>query len=229
MINKVLKALSCLVALGATQVAAATYEIDGYIIDDVYGEAANGFQSRLFHSQTCGQMCGYWIDAPTSASGTWNSDTGAIEFSLGLADGGSVVVTGNLLVSGSRSTSTAGFEGVYTQAPLSFAFSADSAYGSVVESFSFADIWFNPEANGYSDGLISLWGDNGRYDYYAQNSTYHDGYYLSAGQSCQEFGDCYGLDLRLTISPVPLPASFGLLVFGVGGMFGARRFKKKRS
>ena len=215
MIKSLLKVVPLALVLSAGAVAAKTYNITG-VIDTT----ANGFGSSLFHDQNYGQMSGSMVDDPLNASGTWNSNTGAISFTMDLAYGGSVSVTGNLLVS-NRAPSSIGYTGVYTASPLQFAFSAASQFGSTVMNFSFADVWHNPEANGFGNGMISLWGDNGMF------SQLYNPYY---GNTCKYYQNKrLGTDLRLEISAVPLPASMGFLLAGLGGLFGVRRFRKGKT
>ena len=212
--KRFLKIVPMALMLSAGAVSAKTYNITG-VIDTT----ANGFGSSVFHEQNHGQMSGSAVDDPLNASGTWNSDTGAISFSMDLAAGGSVAVTGNLLVNDGR-TSSQGFTGVYTSSPLQFAFSAASQFGETIMNFSFADVFHNPEANGIKDGVISLWGDNGVFDT-AQYGKWNLCKYSSY--------NCVGTDLRLEIAAVPLPASMLLLLGGIGGLAGMRRFKSKKT
>ncbi|MFV2054177.1 VPLPA-CTERM sorting domain-containing protein [Aliiroseovarius sp. YM-037] len=201
------KALPFLFIALAPAANAATYDING-----VLDYSANGFRTSLFHSQTCGRMCGYEVEDPTSATGTWDSVTGALSATMNLLHGGYVSITGNLLMS-DRGDSSLGFQGLYTDTPLSFAFSPDSQYGATTMGFSFMDRWHNGEANGLGNGMISLWGDNGNW----------------SQQNCRQQGsECVGVDLRLQVSPapVPLPGSIGFLMAGMGGFAYLRRKKK---
>lgn len=218
MFKRWMKVVPLALMLSAGAASAKTYNITG-VIDGV----ANGFGSSLFHDQYGGRMSGSEVDDPLNASGTWNSHTGAINFTMDLEQGGSVTVTGNLLVNESR-ISSIGSTGVYTASPLQFAFSAASQFGATIMNFSFADVFHNPEANGVKDGVISLWGDNGvfneaqyQYGSYSYNKCGYNGY------------NCLGTDLRLQIAAVPLPASMLLLLGGIGGLAGLRRFKSKKA
>lgn len=214
MFKQMLKIVPVALMLSAGAAAAKTYTITG-VIDTV----ANGFGSSVFHNQNSAQMNGGAVDDPLNASGTWNSNTGAIDFTMDLAEGGSVTVTGNLLVNAAR-TSSIGSTGVYTDSPLQFAFSAASQFGETIMNFSFADVFHNPEANGVNDGVISLWGDNGVYDQ-AQYGKWN---------LCRwSRYNCVGTDLRLEIAAVPLPASMLLLLGGVGGLAGLRRVKTRKA
>lgn len=211
MVNSLLRVLLSVLILSAGAATAKTYHISGVL--DPAG-SPNGFRTSLFHNQKYGRMSGSMVDDPLNASGTWDSSTGALSFTMDLLGGGSVSVTGNLLVS-NRGTSSAGYQGVYTSTPLKFAFSSASKFGSKIMKFSFADKWYNPEANGFGNGMISLWGDNGKYSWLGKNG-------------CRIFSKaCVGTDLRLSISAVPLPASIGFLLAGLGGLVGLRRFRRK--
>lgn len=200
--------------LAAGPLAAKTYNITGIL--DPAG-FPNGFGSSVFHDQTSGQMNGATIDDPLDAIGTWDSMTGDISFTMNLNGGGSVSVTGALLKSNrAPSVSSAGFKGVYTATPLQFSFSGDSQFNGASMSFTFADVWHNPEANGYTNELISLWGDNGEF--------------ATQGKSgCQNSGECLGADLRLAIAAVPLPAPIALLLTALAGLFGLRRFRRVKA
>ena len=82
-----------------------------------------------------------------------------------------------------------------------------------VETFYFADMDYYPDPsgpNGFYDGVITLWGDN-KCDYYDEN-----------GKCCYH----YGVDLKIAVSEVPLPAS-SLLLLGGMGAFAALRRKRK--
>lgn len=71
----------------------------------------------------------------------------------------------------------------------------------------------NFPANGTDFSFLSLWGDTGNYG------------------NC-ELETCIGADLRFEmteIPPVPLPASFLLLLGGLGGLGAVSRMRRKSS
>ncbi len=88
---------------------------------------------------------------------------------------------------------------------LNFVFK--NMYKTIEKTFYFDGNLAMGPANSYKDGVISLWGDT---------------------RSCQT-GHCLGMDLRVKVSAVPLPASLGFLAFGAAGLFGLRRFKKAQT
>jgi hypothetical protein len=127
---------------------------------------------------------------------------------MNMIGGGTVSASGNLSTATStRADSTLGYDALWGY--VDFAFSGVSGVADGVQNFLFRDMWHNQEANGVDYAShISIWGDNQNYG------------------NCQS-SYCLGGDFRLAMSPVPIPATFGLLVLALGGLFGSRKMTRK--
>lgn len=202
MLRKILLGLAVAAAplAFATSASATTYNIDDIVSPAGY---PNGFGSSVFHDQGSGQMSGGTLETPDvlSAGGTWDSTTGAISFDFTLEDGGTVSASGNLMTN--AATSSIGYTGLGGSITMTFSGATNIADG--MYDFQFASTFHNPEANGTDFSQISLWGDLG---------TYTSGCSTPA---------CMGVDMRLAISAVPLPAPALLLLAGLGGLGLMRR------
>lgn len=215
MLHKKYLALATATLLFATTAHATVYDITG-IIDTT----SSGFGSTLFHDQKGGQMSGSEIADPTSliSSGSWDSVTGEMDFSMNMDGGGTVSATGDIDLS-ARADSTLGYTGIFGTLVMTFSSVTGIADGAY--TFIFRDAWHNPEANGFlHDQHISLWGDVTAL--WGDSSRYSKRY-------CRH-NFCMGGDFRLAItetSPVPIPGSFGLLALGLGGLIARRRLSKK--
>ncbi|MEP1933489.1 MAG: VPLPA-CTERM sorting domain-containing protein, partial [Roseibium sp.] len=177
---------------------AATYRIDGF-----QNLVANGFGSTLFHEATgCGGMCGTHADRATgTGSGSWDSASGNISFMMGLVGGGTATARGVLNTTARTSGTATGIAGLIN---IVISGSAHGKNGSY--DFTFLDASHNSVANWFDNGTIGLWG--------------------AAPASAQNAG-ALGVDFRINVTPVPLPAGVVLLLSGIGGftIFGRRRFR----
>ncbi len=168
---------------------AATYKIDGF-----QNLSANGFGSTLFHEATgCGGMCGAYADRATgTGSGSWDSTTGAINFVMDLVGGGTATAMGILNTTARMSGSATGVAGAFN---IIIAGSAHGKNGSY--DFGFADSSHNSVANWFDNGIVGLWG---------------------AAPSTSSNAGALGVDFRIKVSAVPLPAGFVLLLTAAGGL-----------
>ncbi len=197
-------------------IAATSAQAANYNLTEMLNYSGNGFGSSLIHDQTSGVMNGNTVARfdSTLTSGTFNN--GVINFAGSISNGAD---TSTFTASGalSESTRTNGLFGSIT-----FSFLGD-LLNNVSLQFDFADQNFTSgqEPNGYASNsthnFIALWGDTGRF----------------ASQPCDQ-GVCYGMDLRIAYEPggggtgvVPLPASLGFLLAGIGGLGVTRKLRKK--
>lgn len=209
------------VGLGASSASAAVLDLT-----EILSFNSGGFNSSMIHYQNKGRMNGK-VPADvenTISGGTFDTDTGAIKFdgSIKFRSDNSVSAfsaTGSLMDSLGRANGLFG--------NISFSFTSGKWAGKVLD-FIFDDATYTTggEPNGYVTGgaqnYIALWGDT---------STYRD----KGGRYCKyKIGKCHGLDLRIAYEDngggggvVPLPASFGFLLAGVGGFGFARKLRKK--
>lgn len=175
---------------------AATYRIDGF-----QNFSAQGFGSTLFHEATgCNGMCGAYADRATgSGSGMWDSVTGRINFVMDLVGGGTATAIGNLNTTARTLGTATGLAGSMNIIIAGSVHGKDGSY-----DFAFADASHNPVANWFDNGILGLWGGAG-----ATNSN--------AG--------ALGVDFRIEVAAVPLPAGIILMLSCLGGLalMGRRR------
>ncbi len=183
-----------LILCGAAQ--AATYQIDRFI-----NSSRGGFTSTLFHgADGCNAMCGDIHDRArggrNNGSGHWNSETGEIEFAMSLRGGGSVQAAGLLNFDAPVQP------GIIGSIRMQISGSRHGLDG--VYDFLFQDMLHvaSQGVNGFSNGIIALWGAAG-------------GTPLASGGFS---GASLGVDLRIAVSAVPLPASLLLMLSALGGL-----------
>ena len=185
---------------------AATYTVDG-----LENKTANGFRSSVVHEQDnnndmSGSVFGTFDEA-VGAGGTWDSVTGAISFT------GSILGV-DYAASGTLDTNGAGNLFFDLDSNLLGVLNGDAAFqtsGNAAKdarratffgsdwTFHFADADFgSTPANGFDGNTFFLWGST---------------------QTCDgNTGDCFGIDLRINVTEVPLPASVLLLGAGLAGL-----------
>jgi len=159
-------------------------------------------------------MGGTYVARPSGvmAGGTWDSVTGILAFTVNIIGGNTVTDSGYLSTATSvRANSALGYDALWGH--VNFAFSGVSGVSDGVQNFLFHDIGHNYEANNVDYAShISLLGDNQNYG------------------NCQS-AFCLGGNFRLAITetpaPVPIPASFGLLTFALGGLFVNHKVARK--
>ncbi|MCK0096751.1 VPLPA-CTERM sorting domain-containing protein [Yoonia sp. F2084L] len=175
---------------------AATYRIDGF-----QNLVADGFGSTLFHEASgCGGMCGNTLDRATGeGSGWWDTATGSINFVMDLVGGGTATADGSLFLTDRANGSATGLAGLMNIVISGSAHGQDGAY-----EFYFADAAHNPVANWFDDNIVGLWG----------------GGFVQSDQDVDGFG--IGVDFRIEVAAVPLPAGVILLLSCLGG-FGLMR------
>ena len=185
---------------------AATYSVDGLL-----NYSANGFTTSVVHSQDAnGDMSGsvFGTFSPSVAPGGIWQMNGDIAFS-GTILGVDYAVTGNIDTSGGGSLS---FDFDQTD---SFSLSGMATKDAYRAAFFASDHTFNFDgslamgpANSFDGNIISLWGDTGT---------------CSSSDPATSTGTCYGIDLRIAVSEIPLPASALLLGVALGGLSAFRR------
>ena len=208
------------VGLGANSASAALLDLT-----EILSFESGGFNSSMIHYQNWGRMSGR-VPADvenTITGGTFDTDTGAINFngSIKYRRDGS---TSDFMASGSLLNSASRAGGLYGN--IVFTFTSGKWAGKVLD-FIFDDKTYTSggEPNGYaSNGVknyIALWGDTNVYR-------------RKGGYFCKTYiGKCHGIDLRIAYEEgggggvVPLPASFGFLLAGLGGFGVARKLRKK--
>lgn len=195
-------------------------------LTEILSFESGGFSSSMIHYQNKSRMSGKVPADVENAitGGTFDTVTGDISFqgSIKYRSDGSVsafTATGSLFDSLTRTNGLFG--------NISFSFTSGKWAGKVLD-FIFDDATYTAgqEPNGYAtDGAknyIALWGDTEKYR-------------QKGGWFCKQYiGKCHGLDLRIAYERnggdggvVPLPASFGFLLAGLGGFGVARRLRKK--
>ena len=171
-------------------------------IVEVQNGTTNGFGYTLFHSAdylTGGTVLANAANNQTNV-GTYDDGTGAISLAFDLAEGGSVTGTGNLDFNVAAGSKIGDITFDFTNAPSSL------GNGSFVLSF-VKQIYVGgsnpPNSFGQTGGnewIMALWGADNYHPYYWK-------YYSKIGA-----------DLRLKLSPVPIPAALGLLLTALAGM-----------
>ena len=188
----------------ASPVFATSYTIDGFV-----NSSDGGFTSTLFHEATgCNSMCGATIVTATgTGSGTWNDTTGDISFVMDLSDGGTASVKGLLNFAG---LPNATFVGSFRTT-----FAGTTALTGTHYTMFRKQTYNAPEGvNAFQNGIIGLWGAAGGTPVWGGGLGFTNA--------------LYGADLRIKVSPIPLPASGFLLLTALGGIgFASRRRKTK--
>ncbi len=215
MFKHLISAAVLTVGLSATSASAALYDIT-----EILSFSGGGFTSSLIHDQSYGRMSGKTKARFNSAvtGGQFDTETGAINFGGSIYNGdktSTFSAMGTLMKSATREN------GLFGQ--ISFSFLGDMMNGKTI-TFHFDDETYTSggEPNGLASNgektYIALWGDKGNY-----SQKYCEYYHWR----------CKGMDLRIAYEDngggggvVPLPASFGFLLAGMGGLGVARRLRK---
>ncbi len=87
---------------------------------------------------------------------------------------------------------------------LTFNFESGAIFDTL--TFYFAALDMNGLPNSFKDGVLNLWGGT---------------------NTCSGGDDCYGIDLRVGMSPVPLPAPALMLLAGIAALGGLRARKTR--
>jgi len=231
MFRKLIASGAVALAISAGVAGAATYNITS-VLD---GTDASGFDYSMFHDQSSWRMSGNSIADPNPAgvtSGTWDSITGVISIGAQLLGAGSFVATGILNLN--TSLTSGALTGISGYLDIVFTGVANIVDGTY--RFTFADWLMDgsgaPNSFDSANDWISLWGDLDNdgiagYDYTMRSCSPRYNQAIGQGQ----LSTCLGADLRLqlTPSPVPLPAGLVLMLTGLGGFAGLRRFRKARA
>lgn len=179
-----------LIASAFTLIAGAA-NATTYKIVDALNLTEQNFRTTVFHTASSnGGMSGSVLAEADGlgASGTWNSVTGAIDFTFGLGGGESVSATGNLLFPGNHDSAIIG--------SIDFTFSYDILGGTNMHTVKFLDHDYGIP-NNFENGIIALWGAAG-----APSSKGGGRFVTPAG---------LGADLRLVVAEAPLPAALPLM------------------
>lgn len=211
------------VGLGASSASAAVLDLT-----EVLSFNANSFNSSMIHLQNKGRMNGnnrvIFDVQSTISGGTFDTDTGDIEFDGSVKARRSGIVSA-FTATGSLLSSVDRLNGLFGN--ISFNFTSGNWAGYSLDFIFDDETYKGGEPNGFvSDGVknhIALWGETETYRkkgrWYCKNNI----------------GKCHGLDLRISYEEndgdaggvVPLPASFGFLLAGMGGFGFARKLRKK--
>ncbi len=98
------------------------------------------------------------------------------------------------------------------------------AFGTIDQETAGGDLTFEFKGNPYFDTLTFYF--DGALDMGLPNSFDGDTIFLWGGtNTCAETQTCYGVDLRIEVSEVPIPASALLLLGGLGAFAAVRRKK----
>ena len=191
-----MKKLLTALAVAFTCVA-GTASAATYQIDNLI----NGGGYSIIHSMYNWSKTYTYLHEEVNPGGTWEDD-GDISF------GGSAwdVDYGKMTYSAHGNIDQSTISGWIT-------FDFTTWWGNWVETFHFADTDYYDDPsgpNGFHNGVITLWGDN-KCDYYDEN-----------GKCCFH----YGMDIKIEVSEVPLPASSLLLIGGMGAFAALRRKRK---
>ena len=196
---------------GAMFMAAQAASAATYNILNVENLTSGGFRTSVFHEASShggksGAILAESING--TASGTWNSVSGLISivFDVLRTDNTIVTVTG----AGTLNLGTTRANGL--DGSIAFTFS-DTIGGLLSSTVSFLDYDYGIGPNAFDPGLerISLWGAEGT---------------PTTGGNFDTNTTTLGADLRITLTPVPLPGA-GLLLLGALGGLGAIRRRRK--
>ncbi len=196
----------------STVVSAATWKVTG-----VESGVDGGFGYSGLHDAS-GQnvMSGDEFTKITGAKGTYNDETGAVDFMFTISNGTSFGLTGNLLFNGAgwlANHSTLNYTGLDIAG-----IATDGIFG-----FKKGDVCCNGEfdpnsfmESGNGDlNFLTLWGADG-FHTWTNWWGKEKGYYWDS---------TVGMDFRLALAPVPLPAAVWLFGPALLGLLGIRRRK----
>ena len=206
--TKIRKVVLCAAVALAAAVISQPVSATVFNIVEVQNGVSSGFGHTLFHSANPSLMGGSVLErAGNSQSpivGSYNDSTGAIQIGFGLQGGGSVSGTGSLDF------------GVAANAPLgsiTFDFTGASTLGNGSYTLTFLNQTYtggnSPQdpnsftSIGGNTWIMALWGANN---------------YICCGGLGGFAGATLGADLRLSLTPVPLPAALPLLASALAGL-----------
>jgi len=206
------------VALAGMMFSATTANALIYNITDVINETSNGFRSTVFHTAISNGGAGGVIieEAVTgTASGSYNDDTGAINYSFSLQSGKTVTGVGNINFNVAPDASLGTITTTFSSAVL-------GSTQFVIEYFKHT---YAGAANSFDNVLpglfITLWGAEGT----PSGSGFFDTNTTTLGSDLR-----FALqeDPNQNISVVPLPAALPLYGTGLAimGFIGWRRKRK---
>lgn len=206
-----------LVAVGSAQ--AAIFSVDAVLAGD------SSFGASLFHTATPlmgGSTIASIPTTSTNASGTYNSVTGVFSATLPVIPNGGAqsffTLTGNLLFDrngalAADSTLTLDFASNALSAPFT-----DTALGFQKGQICCGSNGPNSFLDGSGDSkILTLWGADGTN--FDGQPTFFSGTYE---------GPTLGMDLRLELTPVPLPPAVWLFGSALVGLVGVARRNRGR-
>jgi hypothetical protein len=188
----------------STVASAATWNVSNVLhgVDSGFG------YSGLHDASGANVMSGPELAKITSASGTYDDTSGAVNFLFSLDNGDSLGLIGNLLFNGAgllNSNSFLAYTGLNNLSGISSTGNFGFKTGDVCCSGSYDPNSFKPTPNNLN--FLTLWGADG----------FDNGDYISS---------TVGMDFRLALTPsaVPLPAAIWLFAPAMG-IIGMRRKK----
>jgi len=208
-VNTIIKSVAAISLLGASVMAqAAIYNIDNVL------NGSSGFNASLFHNASGSDpMTGTTlanIPSISVISGLYNDATGDFNATMSVSTGGSFTLSGTgLLFSGGTLAANSQLSLTFTNPTGAL---QDNEIGFLPGYVCCGSSGLDPNSFIADSGsmVMTLWGANFGGGSFDGNYYTHD----------------LGIDLRLSMTPVPIPATVWLFVSGLMGLVGLARRKQ---